>query len=124
MGRENKILGIVGEVIAADFLKQKGYKILENNYTTPFGEVDIIAKDGDFTVFVEVKTRATDSLGPPSLSITWAKEKNIIKNALCYLKKYGLVYSYWRIDVVSVKLGEGNGVEQIELIRNAIEGTL
>ena len=124
MGRENKLLGITGEVIAADYLKQKGYKILENNYTTPFGEVDIIAKDGDFTVFVEVKTRATGSLGPPSLSITWAKEKNIIRNALCYLKRYGLVYSYWRIDVVSVKLGEGNEIEQIELIRNAVEGVL
>jgi putative endonuclease len=124
MGRENKLLGIIGEVIASDFLKQKGYRILENNYTTPFGEVDIIAKDGDYTVFIEVKTRATASLGPPSLSITWAKEKSIIKNALCYLKKFGLVYSYWRIDVVSVKLGEDHKVEHIELIRNAVEGAL
>lgn len=121
MGRENREIGKIGENAAVGFLRQGGYKILETNYRTPFGEIDIIARQRDFLTFIEVKTRASSSFGPPSLSITRRKQKNIIKNALSYLKRHGLVYSYWRIDVVSVNLDRDKNIENIELIQNAVE---
>lgn len=121
MGRENKNLGFLGEKIAVDFLKNKSYRILHTNFRTPFGEIDAIARTGDCTVFVEVKTRSTDSLGPPSLSVTWKKQRQLIKNALYYLKQYGMVYSFWRIDVIAVKIDTRSGKTDIELIENAVQ---
>ena len=121
MGRGNRSIGKTGEMAALEFLKKKGYRILETNARTPFGEIDIVAKKKNVTIFVEVKTRTTSSLGPPYLSVTRAKEKQMIKNALCYLKRRGLLGSYWRIDVVSVKLNYEYQVENIELFENAVE---
>jgi putative endonuclease len=121
MGRENRRLGSLGEDLACRFLKSKGYRILATNFRTPFGELDVIAKKDGCTIFAEVKTRASSSLGPPYLNITWKKKRHIIKNALCYLKMLGQVDSFWRIDVVSVKLNENYDLENIELFENAVE---
>lgn len=121
MGRGNRVTGITGEREAVEFLKRKGYRILETNFRTPFGEIDVIAKHGDFTVFVEVKTRASSSLGPPFLSVTKAKQRRMVKNALSYLKGRGLIDSSWRIDVVSVTIDYHNNAADIELIENAVE---
>jgi len=120
LGRENNIVGKFGERAASAFLKKKGYRVLEKNLRTPFGELDIVARKGPFLVFVEVKTRAGYSLGPPYLSMTWKKQRSIVKNAFSYLKRRGLVYSNWRIDVVSVNLDSDGRVEKIELIENAV----
>jgi putative endonuclease len=121
MGRGKRMIGSIGENIAVEFLKRKGYKIVATNIRTPFGELDIIARQKDLTVFVEVKTRTTSSLGPPYLSVTKAKELHLVRNALAYLKRRNLVDSYWRIDVVSVKLDHECKLEHIELIENAVE---
>lgn len=121
MGRGNRFAGKAGELAALQFLKHSGYKVLETNARTPFGEIDMVAEKNGAIIFVEVKTRTTSSLGPPYLSITKAKERHIIKNALCYLKRHGLAESYWRIDVVSVKLNYDYRVESIELFENAVE---
>lgn len=121
MGREKIKVGKIGEGIALEFLKRRGYKVLETNFRTPFGELDLVARKKDFTVFVEIKTRTTSSLGPPYLSVTRIKQEHLIKNALCYLKRYGLVDSNWRIDVVSVKLNREYEAEDIEIIENAVE---
>ena len=123
MGRENKITGSAGEKLAASYLRKNGYKVLHSNYRTIFGEIDIVVRFGGVTVFVEVKTRATSSLGPPYLAVTKAKERHIIKNALFYLKIRRLVDVPWRIDIVSVKLGPDHRVENIEHIENAVEDT-
>lgn len=121
MGRENKDTGRRGEKAAASFLRRKGYEILESNFRTPFGELDFVARQKGVIVFVEAKTRVSDSLGPPSLSVTWYKARNLIRNALCYLKSRGIPDAHWRIDVVSVKLNYLHEVEHIELIENAVE---
>ena len=121
MGRENKRIGHIGEGIAIAFLKQKGYKILGVNVRTHLGEIDVVAKQKETTIFIEVKTRATSSLGPPFLNVTLSKQRHMIRNALCYLKQRGIVNSNWRIDVVSVKLNEQYELESIELIENAVE---
>lgn len=122
MGRENRDVGQCGEERAVTFLKSNGYEIVERNFRTPFGEIDAVARHEGFTVFVEIKARASSSLGPPLLNVTRSKQRHLIKNALCYLKMRGLVYSDWRIDVVSVKLNEYREIESIELIENAVTG--
>ncbi|MFA6142187.1 MAG: YraN family protein [Candidatus Omnitrophota bacterium] len=121
MGRGNRAAGTAGEMAALKFLKGKGYRILATNARTIFGEIDIVAKKDDFTIFVEVKSRTTSSLGPPYLSITKNKERHITRNALCYLKKHKAIESPWRIDIVSVKLDYNYQVEYIELFENAVE---
>ncbi len=121
MGRERIVVGELGEKLALKFLQSKGYRILEMNLRTPFGEIDAIAKKRGVIIFIEIKTRSTSSLGPPYLSVTRAKQMRLIKNALCYLKWHGLVDSDWRIDVVSVKLDYTYNLEHIELIENAVE---
>ena len=121
MGREKNEIGRLGEKIALDFLKAKGYRVMSRNFRTPFGELDIIARRGEATVFIEVKTRSTSSLGPGFLSVTRIKQAHLIKNALCYLKRHGRVNTDWRIDVISVKLNEGLKLEKIEHIENAVE---
>ncbi|MDD4308449.1 MAG: YraN family protein [Thermoplasmata archaeon] len=120
MDREKKIVGGIGEKLAIKFLKSRGYAILETNYRTIFGELDAIAKKDGFMIFIEIKTRASSSLGPPYLAVTALKIRHIIKNALFYLKMRGQVYCDWRIDVVSVKLTPNNKCESIELIENAV----
>ena len=119
-GRRNYI-GATGEEIASEYLKLKGYKVLAVNSRTPFGELDIIARKNGFIIFIEVKTRVSDSLGPPYLSITRKKIRHLIKNALCYLKRHGLTGSDWRIDIVSVNLDENYELKHIELIENAVQ---
>jgi putative endonuclease len=121
MGRERKKTGNIGEHLAASFLKKKGYKILGQNLRTIFGEIDIVARLKNMMVFIEVRTRATSSLGPPYLSITRTKQRHIIKNALFYLKCRKLMHVPWRIDIVSVKLDHAHRLENIELIENAVE---
>jgi putative endonuclease len=121
VGRENRTVGSIGEEIAIAFLKRRGYKILETNLHTPFGELDVVARQNGFTVFVEVKTRSSYSLGPPFLSVTGQKQRKLIQNALCYLKRHCLVYSNWRIDIVSINIDRSGKVEKIELIENAVE---
>ena len=121
MGRGNRVVGETGEKAAVRFLKSKGYRIIATNFRTIFGELDAIARRGDTIIFVEIKTRTTDSLGPPYLAVTRLKQRHIIKNAVFYLKLRRSLDSNWRIDVVSVKLGRDLRVENIELIENAVE---
>ena len=121
MGRGNRIVGETGEKAAVKFLRKKGYKIIETNFRTIFGELDVIARCGQVLVFAEVKTRTTDSLGPPYIAVTRLKQRHIIKNAIFYLKMRRMLDLNWRIDVVSVKLDLNLKVENIELIENAVE---
>lgn len=81
-----KILGASGEQRAAEFLKEKGYKILGTNFSNKIGEIDIIAKDKEFVVFVEVKARSSKAFGLPSEAVNFHKQQKIRKVALSYLK--------------------------------------
>ncbi|PIQ97014.1 MAG: YraN family protein, partial [Nitrospinae bacterium CG11_big_fil_rev_8_21_14_0_20_56_8] len=77
MTRKNLDLGQEGERKAADFLRSKGYRILQRNFRCAAGEIDIIAEDRKTVVFVEVKTRSGEGVGHPSLAVTPAKQKKI-----------------------------------------------
>lgn len=80
----NKRLGKKGENKTARYLKRRGYKILERNYRSPFGEVDIIAKKGDIVAFVEVKTRLSDSFGAPADSVRSDRKLRYVRAAKAY----------------------------------------
>ena len=121
MGREKQVVGRTGEEIARGFLQKKGYKVVAANARTPFGEIDLVARHRHAIVFIEVRTRRSSSLGPPYLSVTWAKQRRIMRNALFYLKSRGLLRADWRIDVVSVKLNALYQAERIDHFENAVE---
>ena len=78
--------GAAGEVLAARFLREKGYEILTANYACRFGEIDIIARDGRYIAFVEVKTRGEAALYAPREAVTVEKRKRLVKTALLFLQ--------------------------------------
>ena len=118
---ERRDLGRQGEELALRFLKQKGYRLVQTNYSCKLGEVDIIAKEKDVIVFVEVKTRTSTLFGPPQLAVTRAKQNQLSKVALNFLKEKRIEDAKARFDVVAILLGpEG---EKIELIQNAFDTT-
>ena len=119
MSRARFELGRSGEAAAAKLLKKNGYKILNKNYRTKLGEIDIIAKDRDTVCFIEVKTRSNDSFGLPQESVSRLKQRQIAKAALSFLKEKNLFDKKARFDVVSV-IYEGDR-PRIELIKNAFE---
>lgn len=112
--------GPFGEKVAETYLKKEGYRILEKNYRTRFGEIDIIAEDGDDIVFVEVKTRKSDRYGSPFEAIDVRKQKKMSIVAMSYLGSCHLQDRPARFDVVAVLLSAGTR-PQVELIRNAFE---
>lgn len=119
---KRKQLGALGEKIAKDFLKKKGYRIRETNYHCHEGEIDIIAQKGDYLVFVEVRTKSSGNFGTPEESVTPAKKERLVTTALTYLKNQQNLSPYWRIDIVAIDLDEKNKAKRIELIENAING--
>jgi putative endonuclease len=121
MGQGNRMVGKIGETIAQGHLRRNGYAVIGKNLRTPFGELDIVAKRNGIIVFVEVKTRLTDSLGPPYISVTRNKLRHIVMSSMAYLKQHGLSGCDWRVDIISVKLSSGFRPENIEIIENAAE---
>jgi putative endonuclease len=112
-------IGLIGEDIAADFLERKGYSILNRNFRTPYGEIDLITEQGNSIVFTEVKTRASISLGPPEISITRRKADHMRSAAEFYIQEHGEQYDEWRIDVISVQI-RTNEAPHIVHFENAI----
>ncbi|MFH1712046.1 MAG: YraN family protein [Patescibacteria group bacterium] len=98
-----RIFGNRAEHEAAAFLKKKGYKILQWQYKTNIGEIDLIARDGDEIVFVEVKARHSSEFGYPEESVTPIKLKKIIRVGEQYLQDQKLMQSSFRIDVIAIE---------------------
>ncbi len=114
-----RLLGIKGEDLAARFLMKKGYKVVDRNFKTPIGEIDIVAKDGEFLVFVEVKTRCSDAFGHPFEAVDARKREKLRKVALYYLKNRWKKDAPSRFDVLSIRAE--NGKDEIEHIIDAFE---
>ena len=114
--------GRLGERLAADYLKQCGYQIIDTNYHCRGGEIDIVASRDGSLVFVEVKARRTSSFGTPEESVTDAKKKRLIEAALSYRQQNEDLPVSWRIDFVSVIFGKQGEKPRIELIENAVTG--
>ncbi|MEJ5227054.1 YraN family protein [Thermodesulfovibrio sp.] len=104
--------GKEGENLAIKYLKGKGYEILGSNFRTPFGEIDIIAKEKNYIVIVEVKRRKSETFGEPLLAVDRRKQVKLKKLALFYLKLLEKEYPV-RFDVIAIK------DQKIEHIENA-----
>lgn len=98
----NKEIGKTGEDMAARYLQKHGYKILERNFLTRHGEIDIIAQDGDYIVFVEVKRRFSTAFGLPREAVTASKQRTIVFCATYWLGKHRLTGKPARFDVVEI----------------------
>ncbi len=85
----NRLKGNIGEDFAAKYLEKNGYKILERNYATKMGEIDIIAQKDRIIAFVEVKSRAENSLVSPREAVTFSKQRKICKTAMLYKLRKG-----------------------------------
>lgn len=107
-------LGIRGETLAEQYLKDKGYQILERNWRFSHAEIDIIAKDGGILVFVEVKTRSSDIFGEPEESVSPKKEALLKDAASVYMEQ---IDHHWeiRFDIISILIkGEGDSIEHFK----------
>ena len=105
--------------MAAEFLKGRGYQILETNFRCPRGELDIVARLGEYLVFVEVRTRRGTTLGTPEESVTPRKKAKLVALAQSYLANHAPSEQLWRIDVVAVELGPGS-TSRVRLVQNAV----
>jgi putative endonuclease len=113
-------IGALGEKIAAEYLTGLGYMIRERNVRLREGEIDIIAEKDEFLVFIEVRTRTSNSYGTPEESVTTQKKERLIALAEAYIEDRDDLPSSWRIDVVAIELGPKREVSRLEIIENAI----
>lgn len=118
-------LGIDGEQIATDFLKEHGYHIICRNFISRFGEIDIIGRDGKYLAFVEVKTRkSSGNIATGFEAIDVAKQKKIIRTANYFLlcnKQYARSNLQPRFDCIEIDIDENTGEIRTEMLKNAFE---
>ena len=120
MNMKRRDVGILGENLAKNFLKKRGYRILESNYRCREGEIDIIARHRDSLVFVEVRTKRSLEFGSPEESITSTKMERLRAVAAHYQQTHNNLPASWRIDVVAVEIDQKDKPLRIELIENAV----
>ncbi len=116
----NKGVGERGEAIAELYLRGLGFAILEKNYRARTGEIDIVAREGESIVFVEVKARRNLAYGPPQLAVTPFKQRQISRTALTWLAHRKRPNAIARFDVIAILIPD-HDVPQIEHIRNAFD---
>ena len=115
-------LGRRGEEIAAERLAALGYRVIERNFRTREGEVDLVAWDGPVLTFVEVKARRGRAYGLPEEAITPTKSERLIAVAYAYMQAMESPPEDWRIDAVAIEFGAGMTVRRFEIIKGAVEG--
>lgn len=111
--------GRTGEDLAVRYLEKQGYVIVERNYRNRIGEIDIIARDGEYLVFTEVKTRRSNRYGSPFDAVDFRKQRQISKVALAFMTQHRCLEVMVRFDVVAVHL-EGQS-SRVEVMENAFE---
>jgi len=121
MKQGNYLKGKLGEQMAADFLRQKGYRILETNFRTRFGEIDLIAAKDGRLVFVEVKLKVGSELGTPEEMITLTKISQVKQTAEVFLQQNPALatnFLRYRIDAVCLVLNEDYSIKSIRHYEN------
>ena len=115
--KHNQRIGKWGEDTAADYLTERGCEIIARNARTPYGEIDIVARQGDVTIFVEVKARTSNKMGLPEESITPRKQEHMLACAEHYAAEHAI--DHWQIDVISIE-GKPGSDPKITYFENAI----
>ncbi|MEK7167235.1 MAG: YraN family protein [Patescibacteria group bacterium] len=116
---EKRKIGNLGEKIAKQYFKKQGYKIIKQNFTNRMGEIDLIVKDKDQFVFVEVKTRTNQNFGYPEESIDSRKQSKIIRTAQNFLFEKKIFSENYRFDVISIELNQSTQKAIIKHIKDA-----
>lgn len=114
-------LGKSGENYACWELERQGYEILERRYRTRSGEIDIVARDGETLVFIEVKARRSGRFGPPAEAVGPQKRHKLMQMASSYIFAGRLGNARCRFDVVSVVFGAGERLPKIEIFKGAFD---
>ncbi|NIR51791.1 YraN family protein [candidate division KSB1 bacterium] len=113
--RDNKTLGDLGEAMAAQYLQEQNYKIVERNYRWARGEIDIVAQKDDTLIFVEVKTARQNAFGPPEAWVNKRKQSQLGQVAMRYLQENEIQNMDCRFDVVALsRQGEDWQIQHIE----------
>lgn len=120
MSRRRINLGKFGEQEAVEYLRKQKYKILEQNFRSKSGEIDIVARDGDFLVFIEVKTRWSKEYGLPEEAVTPTKIRSIIKTGQYYKILHPGTPDLMRIDVVAIELDSSRRFRELRHLKNVI----
>lgn len=115
-------LGRWGEGVAAVHLEARGYIILTRNWRCSVGEIDLVARDGETLVFVEVKTRRGRGFGAPEESLTPRKAQKLLQLGSQYVYEHALGDVNWRIDLVAVELDSRGVLLRCDHIQNAVLG--
>jgi putative endonuclease len=116
-----KELGARGESLAVEKLEIEGYHIRDRNWRTREGELDIVAKDGDTIVFVEVKARTNRRFGLPEEAVTKKKRQRLLKAALAYLDAHQLFDANWRFDFIAIECSSKGELIRIEHLVDIIQ---
>jgi putative endonuclease len=112
-------VGQQAEELAAEFLVSQGYVVVERNFTCRFGELDLVALRDGLVCVVEVRMRSSNMWGDPALTVSWAKQRRVLKATLHYLMRQGWTGRMVRFDVIAI-VGRGPGA-QLEHIPNAFD---
>lgn len=112
-----RAIGDQGEEFAEQYLVERGYRAIERNVLTRGGELDLVMRDGEWLVFVEVKARFGLEFGYPEEALTKEKQRHLRSAVFCYLKEHGGFSQPWRVDVVAITWSEDARTE-VNLLRD------
>ena len=112
-------LGRRGEALAADYLKKQGYTIVEQNVRSRLGEIDLVAREKDCLVFVEVRTRRTGDFSPEE-SIGRPKQRKLASLGLQYMQRQRGAESDWRIDIIAIEVDGQDQVVRLDHLKSAV----
>ena len=115
-----RVTGRRGEELAAEHLRKAGYKIVERNVRSRYGEIDIVADDHGCLVFVEVRTMKSQAMHPEE-SVSRMKKRRMADLGLRYLQGHGRESAEWRLDVIAIELTDDGQVARFEHYQNAVE---
>ncbi|MCC2628128.1 MAG: hypothetical protein K0S14_1778 [Thermomicrobiales bacterium] len=116
-----QVLGTAGEQLARRHLEQRGYRFVAANWRRPYGELDLIMRDGDVLVFVEVKTRSSERLVTAEESLTPAQARRLLRGAQYFLaEREELANLFWRIDLIAITLTPTGAVSRLTHIVDAV----
>ena len=116
-----QVLGAAGEQLARRHLEQQGYRFVTANWRRPYGELDLVMRDGDALVFVEVKTRHGERLVTAEESLTAAQARRLLLAAQSFLaERADLAGLFWRIDLVAVTLAPSGAISRLSHIVDAV----
>ena len=114
----NQKIGQWGEAAAAAYLLEHGFELIAVNVRTPYGEIDLVARREDVTLFVEVKTRTSARLGPPEEAVTARKQQHMLAAGAHYAAEHGI--DHWQIDVIAVE-GQPGSTPTLTHFENAVQ---